>query len=325
MARSFKEYFFLFTKGIAMGAADVVPGVSGGTIAFISGIYKELIDSIRSINPSVFKVLKNEGVTATWKHINGNFLAVLLLGIFSSVASLAKGITYLLENHPVIIWSFFLGLILASVVFIAKRITAWNTGSIAALLIGTGIAFYISIAAPSQIPDGYIFIFFAGSIAICAMILPGISGSFILLLMGAYSTIIGSITGLTDALKAANSALIISNATTLGVFAAGCVIGLLGFSHVIGWMFNKAHNITVALLTGFMLGSLYKVWPWKEVVQTRINSHGEVVPFIDRNVTPSAYTQITGEPNHLVLAIVAAVIGFAIVFVLEKVSKQQDI
>jgi putative membrane protein len=325
MTRSLKDYLVLFGKGILMGAADVVPGVSGGTIAFISGIYKELIDSIRSINPSVFKILKKEGITATWLHINGNFLVVLLLGILTSIASLAKGITYLLENHPVIIWAFFLGLIIASVVFIAKQITEWNISSIAALLIGTGIAYYITIAAPSQIPDGYIFIFLAGSIAICAMILPGISGSFILLLMGAYSTIIGSITNLIDALKAVNSTLIIANGTTLGVFAAGCIFGLLGFSHVLGWMFKKAHNITIALLTGFMIGSLNKVWPWKEVVQTRVNSHGEVVPFLDRNVSPGNYTELTGEPNHLIMALIAASFGFAIVFVLEKFSDKKTV
>lgn len=323
MSRSTKDYLVIFGKGIAMGAADVVPGVSGGTIAFISGIYEELIDSIRSINFSLITVLKKEGMAAVWKQVNGNFLASLLLGILVSIASLAKGITYLLEHEAILLWSFFLGLIIASVVFIAKQVSKWDVSTIGALVAGTAIAFYITIAAPSQIPDGYFFIFLAGSIAICAMILPGISGSFILLLLGAYSTIIGSISNLIDALKAANTGLIISNATTLGVFALGCITGLLGFSHVLAWMFRKAHNITIALLTGFMVGSLNKVWPWKEVVETRINSHGEVVPFLDRNVLPAYFTETTGEPAQIGLAIAMAVIGFLVVYILEKVSAQK--
>lgn len=323
MNRTLKDYLFLFSKGMAMGAADVVPGVSGGTIAFISGIYKELIDSIRSINFSAFKTLKEGGIPAVWKHINGNFLAVLLLGILTSVASLSKGITYLLENQPVLIWSFFLGLILASVIFVGKRITKWDATAVSVLIAGGGVAYYITIAAPSQIPDGYFYIFLAGAIAICAMILPGISGSFILLLLGAYSTILGAVTGLIDALRETNTSLIISNSVTLGIFVFGCVCGLLGFSHVLGWMFRKAHNLTLALLTGFMLGSLNKVWPWKEVVKWRENSHGELVPFLDRNVTPGAYTELTGEPNRLLFAIVAAVAGFALVFILENISKKK--
>lgn len=314
----------IFSKGMAMGAADVVPGVSGGTIAFIAGIYEELLNSIKSINPKAVQVLFKEGIKPFWKHINGNFLLSLFFGILVSVASLAKAITYLLENQPILIWSFFFGLIIASVIFIAKQITKWDAGVFIALAAGTAVAYYITIAAPSQIPDGYLWVFLAGSIAICAMILPGISGSFILLLLGAYSTVLGSVSGMIDALKASDMATAVKNGTTLAVFAAGCLTGLLSFSHVLSWMFKKAHNLTIALLTGFMVGSLNKVWPWKEVLETRINSHGEEVPFLDRNVLPNTYEALYREPSQIGLAIAMVVVGFGAVYLLEKLGEKKS-
>lgn len=324
MQRSIKDYLLIFTKGMAMGAADVVPGVSGGTIAFIAGIYEELINSIKSIDHRALSVLFKQGIKPFWKHINGTFLLSLFLGILVSVVSLAKAITYFLENEPVLIWSFFFGLIIASVLFIGKQIKKWDAGVIAALISGTAIAYYVTIAAPSQIPDGLIYVFFAGSIAICAMILPGISGSFILLLLGAYSTVLGSISGMIDALKASDISTVIKNGTTLAVFATGCLLGLLTFSHALSWMFRKAHNVTIALLTGFMVGSLNKVWPWKEVIEWRINSHGEQVPFLDRNVLPHTYEALTREPNQLGMAIGMAIIGFAAVYLLERLGEKKS-
>lgn len=325
MERTFKDYLFLFFKGMGMGAADVVPGVSGGTIAFIAGIYEELIDSIKSIGPTALRKLFKEGLGSFWSHINGTFLVFLFLGILVSVVSLAKAITYLLEHHPVLLWSFFFGLIIASVIFIGKQIKQWGIGVILALAAGAVIAYYITIATPASMPDGYLFVFLAGSIAICAMILPGISGSFILLLLGAYSTILGSVSGMIDALKESDTATMIKNATTLAVFAFGCLGGLLTFSHILSWMFKKAHNITIALLTGFMVGSLNKVWPWKEVIQTRINSHGEEVPFLDRNVLPNTYEALTREPSQLGLAIAMAVLGFAAVYLLERLGEKKSV
>lgn len=323
MQRKLKDYLLIFTKGMAMGAADVVPGVSGGTIAFIAGIYEELINSIKSIDHRALRILFKEGIKPFWKHINGNFLLFLFMGILVSVASLAKAITYFLENEPVLIWSFFFGLIIASVLFIGKQIQKWNGGVIAALVSGTAIAYYVTIAAPSQMPDGLIYVFFAGSIAICAMILPGISGSFILLLLGAYTKVIGSISGMIDSLKASDMASVISNGTTLAIFATGCLLGLLTFSHALSWMFKKAYNVTIALLTGFMIGSLNKVWPWKEVIETRVNSHGEVVPFLDRNVLPNTYEALNREPSQMGMAIGMAVIGFAAVYVLERLGEKK--
>lgn len=313
----------IFTKGMAMGAADVVPGVSGGTIAFIAGIYEELINSIKSIDHRALQVLFKQGIKPFWKHINGNFLFTLFFGILVSIASLAKAITYFLENKPVLIWSFFFGLIVASVLFIGKQIKKWDAGVIAALVSGTAIAYYVTIAAPSSMPDGLIYVFFAGSIAICAMILPGISGSFILLLLGAYATVLGSISGMIDSLKASDMANVISNGTTLAVFATGCLLGLLTFSHALSWMFRKAHNVTIALLTGFMIGSLNKVWPWKEVIEWRINSHGEQVPFLDRNVLPNTYEAINREPSQIGMAIGMAIIGFAVVYLLERLGEKK--
>ncbi|MBP9151033.1 MAG: DUF368 domain-containing protein [Flavobacteriales bacterium] len=319
-SRNTKDFVLLYLKGIAMGAADVVPGVSGGTIAFIVGIYQELLDTIKGFNLSVFKTLKEEGIKATWKRTNASFLAVLLAGIFTSIISLAKGITYLLDTYPILLWAFFFGLIVASSVIIGRQIKEWNWKTIGMMVIGAAVAFYITIAAPSQIPDGLIYIFLSGCIAICAMILPGISGSFILLLMGAYGTVLGSISGLVDALKTVDVQLITKYGLTIGVFMLGCIVGIISFSYVLSWMFKKAYTLTMALLTGFMIGSLNKVWPWKETTEFRINSHGEEVPFLQSNVSPMNFEGISGEPSQLWLAIALCVFGFLVVFVMEKMA-----
>lgn len=322
-SRSTKDFAFLYLKGMAMGAADVVPGVSGGTIAFITGIYEELLETIKGFSLSVLKTLKDEGIKATWQKTNATFLVVLLAGIFTSVISLAKGITYLLDTYPVLLWAFFFGLIVASSVIIGRYIKTWGVKEISALLAGTAIAFYITVAAPSQIPDGLIFIFLAGCIAICAMILPGISGSFILLLMGAYGTVLGSISGLVDALKAVDTEMIIKFGTNIVVFILGCVVGIISFSNFLSWMFKKAYSMTMALLTGFMIGSLNKVWPWKETTEFRINSHGEEVPFLQSNVSPMHFEELYGVSSQLWLAIALCVAGFALVFIMEKMASQK--
>ena len=321
--RSAKEFVFLYLKGMAMGAADVVPGVSGGTIAFITGIYEELLDTIRGFNLSVFKTLKEEGVKATWQKTNATFLVVLFAGIFTSVISLAKGITFLLVTYPILLWAFFFGLIVASSLIISRYIKEWNWKTIGIMVVGAAVAYYITIAAPSQIPDGLLYIFLAGCIAICAMILPGISGSFILLLLGAYATVLGSISGLVDGLKAVDTKLIMDNGLNIGVFMIGCVVGIISFSNFLSWMFKKAYSLTMALLTGFMIGSLNKVWPWKETTEFRINSHGEEVPFLQSNVTPSNFEALYGEPSQLWFAIGLCIFGFLVVFVMEKMASSK--
>ncbi|TNF30759.1 MAG: DUF368 domain-containing protein [Bacteroidetes bacterium] len=322
--RSTKDFVFLYLKGMAMGAADVVPGVSGGTIAFIVGIYQELLDTIKGFNLSVLKSLKDDGIKATWRKTNATFLAVLLAGIFTSVISLAKGITFLLDTYPVLLWSFFFGLIVASSVIIARYIKTWGIKEVVALIAGSAIAFYITIAAPSQIPDGLIYIFLAGMIAICAMILPGISGSFILLLMGAYGTVLGSISGLVDAIKSVDIESIMKFGTNITVFIFGCVVGIISFSNFLSWMFKKAYSMTMALLTGFMIGSLNKVWPWKETTEFRINSHGEEVPFLQSNVSPMQFEELYGVSSQLWLAVALCVAGFALVFVMEKMAAHKE-
>lgn len=306
MQRRFKDYSIITLKGLAMGAADAVPGVSGGTIAFISGIYEELIATISNIKPSLFKTLLNKGLKAFWNEANGNFVLALLSGIIISYISFMKLAKYLLENEPVLIWSFFFGLIIASIYFVGKQITKWNVSVIIALLIGTGIAFYVSILPTMTTNNSDWFLFFAGAIAICAMILPGISGSFILIVLGAYKT-------LSDAIHDIDLKKII-------VFVLGAIIGLLSFSHVLKWLFKHYHNITLALLTGFIFGSLNKVWPWKKTLTWHTDSKGIKTPLLDQSVSPFTFE---GD-NQLVLAIILAITGFLTIFILEKVGSKKQ-
>ena len=288
-----------------MGAADVVPGVSGGTIAFITGIYEELLSTISSVNLESLKVLKKEGLKGFWNHVNGNFLVALLLGIGISIASLAKLITYLLRHHDILLWSFFFGLIISSVYLVGKTIKKWDIAKVISLIIGTAIAFYITILPPMENPDALWFVFLSGAIAICAMILPGISGSFILLLLGSYELVL-------TAIKDVKLSVI----TTFGI---GCIVGLLSFSKLLSWMFKKYHDLTIALLTGFLIGSLNKIWPWKLTTSFRINSHSEEVPFLQENIFPSEYN---GDPQ-LLMAIVTAIIGLALIIAMEKFAAKK--
>ena len=302
--RNLLQYLIISLKGIAMGAADVVPGVSGGTIAFISGIYEELLTSISSVNLKTLKVLKFEGLKAAWKTINGNFLIALLIGIFISIASLAKLISWLLENKPILVWSFFFGLVLASILYIGKQITRWNLLTIFLFIVGALIAYYITTLQPLVTENSSpLFIFLAGSIAICAMILPGISGSFILVLLGAYKPVL-------DAIHNKDFKL-------LAILATGAIVGLLFFSKILKWLFNHYRNFTLAMLTGFILGSLNKIWPWKQTLTWRLNSHGVKVPFNEQSILPSSYE---GEPQ-IAMAIILSIIGFLVIILLEKLAK----
>lgn len=318
MRKLFPDYLIITLKGLAMGAADVVPGVSGGTIAFISGIYQELIDSINNVNLSVLKTLKNEGLKAAWKQVNGSFLLALLSGIGISILTFSKIITHLLETQPILVWSFFFGLIIASITLIWKEITSWKLVDILFLLIGIIVSYYITIARPVSSPDSYWYLFLSGFIAIIAMILPGISGAFILLLMGSYETVIGTINTFREGLTTANSEILTQALLKLGVFALGCIIGLKSFSKILHWMFEHHKNTTLTLLVGFMVGSLNKVWPWKQVLETRINSHGEVVPYIDKSILPQNFE---GDPK-ITMAIVLAILGFVLIFGMEKMASK---
>lgn len=297
MKRTLKDYLVLMFKGMAMGAADVVPGVSGGTIAFIVGFYDELINSIKSINGASLKLLFAGKIAAFWKAINANFLFSILLGIGISVFSLAKLITWLLLTHPILVWAFFFGLVLASTWFVSKDIKEWNWKTIVSFVVGTAIAYYITVATPTETPTHPLFIFLCGVIAICAMILPGISGSFILVLLGKYFYIMEAVKSL--------------QLFTLLIFAAGALIGITSFSRVLSFALARFRNITLSVLTGFMLGSLNKVWPWKETVETYVDRSGQIKPLVEQNILPN--TQIAE-------AVILAIAGFVLVYVLEKIS-----
>ena len=307
LQRNLIQYLVITLKGMAMGAADVVPGVSGGTIAFISGIYEELLTSISSINLSTFKLLKSKGLKAAWKSINGNFLIALLLGIFISVISLSKLISYLLENEPILVWSFFFGLVLASILFIGKQISKWNILTVVFLLIAAILAYYITTLEPLVSENSSpLFLFLAGALAICAMILPGISGAFILVLLGAYKPVL-------DAIHNKDFKL-------LAILAIGAVVGLLSFSKVLKWLFDHYRNLTLTVLTGFIIGSLNKIWPWKRALTWRINSHGIKVPFNEESISPFSFD---GDPKFLV-AILLAIVGFVVIIGLEKIANSTN-
>ena len=296
MGRSIKDYAMLMLKGMGMGAADVVPGVSGGTIAFIAGIYDELINSIKSINRESLTMLFTGKFKAFAKKINAPFLLALISGIAISVFSLAKLITWLLTEQPILIWAFFFGLVLASTWFVMKDIREWNVKTTPTFIAGAAIAYYITVATPADTPSNLLFIFCCGAIAICAMILPGISGSFILVLLGKYFYIM-------DAVKTFDIVI-------LAVFGAGAFIGITTFSRVLSFTLRRFRNMTLAMLTGFMLGSLNKVWPWKETTEMTIN--GETFA-AESNILPNVY---------VAEAIGLMAIGFASVYILEKLSNK---
>lgn len=234
--------------------------VSGGTIAFISGIYEELLDSINKIDINALKNLKQNGLKATWSAINGNFLLALIFGIGISILTFSKIITHLLETQPILVWSFFFGLVLASILFIWKEITKWSPKVIIALFIGTVVSYYITIAEPTHSPDSLPFLFLSGFLAIIAMILPGVSGAFILLLMGSYQTVIGTVNQFREGIGTLNWEILGQALLKLSVFAIGAILGLKLFSRILKWMFAHHKNTTLALLIGFMIGSLNKIW-----------------------------------------------------------------
>jgi putative membrane protein len=316
MRKLFPDYLLISLKGIAMGAADVVPGVSGGTIAFISGIYQELIDSINKFDLKTILSVRKNGIKATWAALNGNFLLALISGIFISILTFSKVITFLLDNHPILVWSFFFGLVLASILLIWKQITHWKYYSLFALLLGTFVSYYITIAKPVASPDSLPYLFLSGFVAIIAMILPGISGAFILLLMGSYQTVIGTINQFREGIALFNMEILGQAMIKLMTFAVGAILGLKLFSKILHWMFAHHKNTTLAVLIGFMIGSLNKIWPWKQVLETRINSHGELVPFLEKSILPKHFE---GNPQ-IIGAIVMVLFGFILIVGLEKIA-----
>jgi putative membrane protein len=295
---------------MAMGAADVVPGVSGGTIAFITCILDPLLDGIRKINWSLMGIIKQKGIKAAFLHINGPFLVCVFGGILTSIFTLAKLISWLLVTHPIPVWSFFFGLILFSVVHMLKQVNKFTAMRIAMFIVGVAFAWAITVLHPIEMQVSYLNFFFCGAIAICAMILPGISGSFILLLLGMYPAVLAAAKGF--------------DIVYLACFAIGAVVGLLSFSHVLSALLRKFHDTTLLFLTGLMLGTLGKIWPWKQVISWRENSKGELVPLVEQNLSPFQFEQITGESSQIIIAIVCLLVGIGLVWGLERVGNKAN-
>ncbi|MCU4676912.1 DUF368 domain-containing protein [Catenovulum sp. 2E275] len=305
--RNRKDYFLLTAKGMAMGAADVVPGVSGGTIAFITGIYDELLNSLKQLGPAALKILFKDGFAAFWQHINGFFLLSVFGGILISLKTFAALITTALNYYPLLVWGFFSGLIAASVYLLVKVQPKWKATQWIALLIGIGIVVGISIAKPAHVPGDWWMLFLGGFIAICAMILPGISGSFILLLIGLYPIFLNAINQL--------------DIIALASFGAGCISGLLIFSRVLVWLLARFYHTTIAVLIGFLIGSLNVTWPWKQVISSAVNRHGEVIPLQQQNVLPAQFTHLTGLDSQLAGVIICTILGIVLVVGIERIAE----
>ncbi|MEZ6255483.1 MAG: DUF368 domain-containing protein [Patescibacteria group bacterium] len=299
-----KDAIRLFFSGFSMGAADIVPGVSGGTVAFILGIYEELIYSIKVATSDAAKLLLKGKVTEALKSIPFQFLLPLGLGILSAVFTLAKLLDFLLTHHPVQIWSFFFGLVLISIFVVAKRIKKWEYTNFAALILGAVAAYLIVGLVPTQTPYTPLAVFLSGMVAIMAMILPGISGSFLLLIMGKYQQILGAVNN--------------KEVGMLLVFVAGAIVGLAVFSQVLNWLYTKHHDLLVATLIGFMSGSLRKVWPWKETLQTVLDSHGKEVPIVQINTLPTVFN---AEVLVSLMLFMAAII---IILYIEKLNLTKE-
>ena len=333
--RNFIDYLSITAKGLAMGAADAVPGVSGGTIAFITGIYEELITTLSGINLSLIKTLQKQGLVAFWKQLNGNFILALVVGITISFVSFMRIAKYLIETQAILIWSFFFGLIVASILYIGRQIKKWSFKTLFALILGGLIAYFITTIPPIPNNDQPFFLFLAGAIAICAMILPGISGSFILLILGAYKT-------LSDAIHDFNFKNIL-------IFVGGAFIGLISFSKLLKWLFKNYEDLTLAVLTGFIMGSLNVIWPWKQTITVfskekglelffnQISDLGTLSVFqkqnfdfnsyksiLEKSISPFTYSEINnGIDPQVLLSVVLMFLGFTIVFLLEKTATKK--
>ena len=299
-SQSLSNYLILGTKGFCMGAANVVPGVSGGTMALILGIYEELINAIHSLNLKFLRLIALLKIREAISSVSWPFLLPVGLGILLATLSLAKALSWLLHNYPVIVWSFFFGLILSSVFAVAKVIKEWRIPIFIATGLGAFVAYFLFGLMPAATPDASWFIFLSGFLAICAMILPGVSGAYVLVLLGKYYYI----------LEAINN----KDLGTLLVLIAGALVGLLSFVRIIGWLLKRHHDLTMAILIGLMLGSLRKMWPWKETLTTFFDSHGKQIPALQINTLPPSLN------SEVYLAFLLMFVGFLVVFILNKIG-----
>lgn len=301
---SYKYYFILALKGFCMGASDVIPGVSGGTIAFILGIYEDLIRSIKSIDFKFLKTLFSFKIHDIINNQSLRFLLALGLGILIAILSLAQILSWLLQEHPVLIWSFFFGLVLASVFTVGRYIKRWNLLMVLCLFLGAAGAYLLVGIVPLATPNAPWFLILSGAIAICAMILPGISGSFILVLLGKYFYV----------LEAVNQ----RDLFTIFLVALGAGLGLITFVRLLNWLFKRFHDPTIAVLTGLMLGALRKVWPWKETIKSMTDNHDHTIPLSQINVIPANWDM------QVTWSICLMIIGFSIVIVLYRMANKKS-
>lgn len=314
----------LMLKGGAMGVAEVIPGVSGGTIAFVTGIYERLLNAIKAFGPDLIGVYRREGPGGIWRAVDGAFLALLLAGMAIGILIGVFGISWLLEHYPPLIWGFFFGLILASILYMGRRIGRWRVGEVALFVLGAVLAYGITVLTPASGSESLWFVFLCGVIAISAMMLPGISGSFMLLLLGMYQFIIQ------DTLKGLLVSFSMDKLVTIMVFALGCLVGLMSVSRLLSWTFKQYRSLTLAILTGFLVGSLNKIYPWRNASDWLRDGSGQVVMAADGitpekilseiNVMPSGY-----EGDPLVLGVLlTCVLGFLIVYAFDHFGPQTD-
>ena len=312
------ESIKLALKGAAMGVAEVIPGVSGGTIAFITGIYERLIESIKAVDGKFLKLLFSGKVKGAWDHIDGQFLLFLVGGMAIGIVAGVLGVSNLMENHPEELWGFFFGLILASALYIGNQVGGWSASKVLYFALGAALAYGITIISPVEGSSSPLYIFVCGVIAISALILPGVSGSFMLLLLGAYTVVIGTV-------KHFITTFDMGDLVIIGAFAAGCVLGLATFSRVLSWLFKNYHDETLALLTGVMIGSLNKIWPWRIPTQWMLDdgtitdvlpSTDDVKILAEENVLPGDYTLT--DPNTAIV-VTCMIVGFIVVFVFDRV------
>ncbi len=317
--RKLKDYLMVGVKGACMGAADVIPGVSGGTIAFITGIYDEFVGSIARVDAEAVRLLLKGKIRDFWKHINGWFLLSVVAGIGVSVVSLAGLMQMLLSDYPVQTWAFFFGLIVASSIFILRGISGWKALDGGLLALGVVLGVTVCTLSPTQTPDALWFIFISGAIAICAMILPGISGSFILLILGKYQYIMGAISGLTTGENFSQNLVIIA------VFLVGAVFGILSFSKFLHWLLARWNKETLIVLAGFIIGSLVKVWPWSNA-EAIVCSQNPELALMAENLEGGLPAELVSQymasaDLHIAGAVIFALIGFSLVMGIEIAGK----
>lgn len=302
--RTFRNYLGISARGFCMGVADVVPGVSGGTMAFILGVYEELLDAVHAVNVRFLRSLVTFRFGEALADFPYRFLVALVTGIMVAIFSLAQFFAWALDHHPVHVWAFFFGLVLASIITIRGKVSAWTATEAVALLLAAAAAFVLVGAVPVETTSAAWFVFLSGSIAICAMILPGISGSFILVILGKYQYMLTSV--------------VERNFLPIIIFGCGGILGLVFFARVLRWLLRRYHDVTVAALIGLMAGSLRKIWPWKETVETVTDRQGVVKPLVQLNVLPAS---ISGE---VLLAIALGITGCAIVLLIERFAARRS-